>query len=85
MNRLLNIQIFKDNADEIFWGNKTFEITENTKNFQEGDTVIFTVFEHPEHPINLFAYEVTCVVNGFCAEGCGLKSDYVALGLKQEP
>lgn len=83
MNRTHKLKIFKENADNIFEGKKTFEIVENTKNFQEGDVVIFTGFDYSEHPINLIAYEITYVVSGLNSMGYGLKNDYVALGLKR--
>jgi len=83
MNRTHKLVILKNNADEIFEGNKTFEIRRNDRSFQEGDVVVFKAFEHPEHPINSIEYEISCVVTESCAEGCGLRNDYVALGLKR--
>ena len=64
------LRIDKQFADEIFLGNKTFEVRkEDDKVFQRGDTVEFDVNRQnqyiPEaHPISGKVYEITYVLHG---------------------
>lgn len=70
------IKIEKQFADEIFLGNKTFEIRNNDRGYQKGDYIIFDVVDDLGisifHEISDKKYIITYVLSG-----CGLKENYV--------
>jgi len=77
------IKILKDFANAIFDGDKNFEVRENDRGYQKGDTVYFDVINkngsEEIHPIRSTPYEITYVLSGW-----GLKEGYVAFGIKEK-
>lgn len=79
------LRIDKQFADEIFLGNKTFEVRkEDDKVFQRGDTVEFDVNRQnqyiPEaHPISGKVYEITYVLHGW-----GIEEGTCAFSIKEQ-
>lgn len=72
------LKIYKNYADAIVSGDKTFEVRKNTRGFQAGDTVEFTL-EPPmaaKHPIEYKKFEITYVLSGF-----GIEPDYVVFSI----
>lgn len=77
-----NLKILENFADDVLIGYKTFEVRENDRGFQKGDTVSFTCIGKNglklEHLINSKVYEITYVLNGW-----GIKNGYVVFGIKE--
>ena len=75
------LKILDKFADDVLIGYKNFEIRENDRGFQKGDTVEFTCVDKAgiemPHEINKKRYEITYVLNGW-----GLKDGYVVFGMK---
>ena len=82
MTKQHDLNILENFADDVLIGYKTFEIRENDRGFNKGDTIRFTCFDKRgmklQHPINDKVYEITYVLNGF-----GLKNGYVVFGIKE--
>lgn len=75
------IKIQKQFADAILSGDKTFEIRENDRAYQKGDTIKFTVLVDgvpKDHPLNDRVYQITYVLSGW-----GLKNGYVVFGIRE--
>lgn len=70
-------------ADAIADGRKRFEVRENDRGFQAGDTVVFQVVDGMRlpvrHPINGLEWRVTYVLSGW-----GIATGHVVFGFKEE-
>ena len=65
-------------ADDVYAGNKPFEIRKNDRDYKVGDHIVFNVIDDlPEHPLNKVEYKITYVFDEF-----GLTDDYVILGIQ---
>lgn len=75
------LKIQRPFADAIISGDKNFEIRENDRGFQKGDTIKFICMDGlitaAYHIINDAEYEITYVLSGW-----GLEDSFVALGIK---
>ena len=77
------IKIRQSFADAVYSGEKTFEVRNNDRGYQKGDTVWFTVLRDDEnikvsdHPLNKVPYEITYVLSGW-----GIEEGYVVFGIK---
>lgn len=69
-------------ADDVAMGYKNFEVRENDRGFQKGDTVEFQcVGMHGNklpHALDSKRYEITYVLNGW-----GIKNGYVVFGMRE--
>lgn len=66
-------------ADDVYAGNKPFEIRKNDRDYRVGDHIIFNVIDDlPEHPLNKLVYKITYVFNEF-----GVADDYAILGIQR--
>ena len=88
--RVHELEIEKDYADSVYFGDKNFEVRNNDRGFQKGDEIIFHVLEKTSlygtwydesHPLHNARYEITYVLCSFC----GLAQGYVAFGIKPMP
>lgn len=81
MTHELKIKI--DFADAITDGRKTFEVRENDRGFQAGDTVEFVVVDRLGleigHPLTGREMRITYVLSGW-----GIKEGYVVFGISFE-
>ncbi len=70
-------------CDDVYYGNKTFEIRLNDRNFKFGDFIHFSPINSDGlllyHPLSNFYYVITYVLSDFC----GLAEKYVALGISK--
>lgn len=79
------ITIIKEFADAVLSGDKTFDVRENDKGYQRGDTVRFEVYDYlgytqswdTRHPITKKRYIITYVLSGW-----GISEGYVVFGIK---
>lgn len=76
------IKILESFADAVNRGDKTFEVRENDRGYQKGDTVRFIVLydygcEMISHPLMKKEYEITYVLSGW-----GIKNGYCVFGIK---
>ena len=77
------IKIRQSFADAVYSGEKTFEVRNNDRGYQKGDTVRFTVLKDDDnikvldHPLNKVPYEITYVLSGW-----GIADGYVVFGIK---
>lgn len=78
MSKIHKIKILPCFADDIFSGEKTFEIRENDRGYQKGDIILFHTSDGSEHKINAAKYRIAYVLSGY-----GLKNGYVVLGLSE--
>ena len=80
---LHKIKIKESFADAVYRGDKTFEVRNNDRGYQKGDTVKFTVLydsdgcEMISHPLKGKQYEITYVLNGW-----GIEPGYCVFGIK---
>lgn len=69
-------------CDDVFAGYKTFEVRENDRGYQRGDTVRFKCVDKKGveliHSINDKFYEITYVLSGW-----GIKENYVVFGIRE--
>lgn len=70
-------------CDEVFYGEKSFEIRQNDRGFQTGDKIIFIPvdengMEHTHLPLSKKIYKITYILSGW-----DLKNGYVALAIKE--
>jgi len=70
-------------ADAVVQGRKTFEIRNNDRGYQTGDTIRFQAVDDVglllvSHPINRRPYAISYVLSGW-----GLKDGYVALAIAE--
>lgn len=76
------IKIREEYADAVLSGEKSFEVRENDRNYQKGDTVQFQVVDNLSfptiHPLNYRRFLITYVLSGW-----GLKDNWVAFSIKQ--
>lgn len=74
------LKIYKQFADAIINGDKTFEVRKNTRGFQAGDTVTFELKPPTEtpHPIESKKYEIAYVMSGY-----GIEPNYVVFGIDE--
>ena len=83
MKKIHTIKIKETFADAVNCGDKTFEVRENDRGYQKGDTVRFIVLydsdgcEMPSHPLMEKEFEITYVLTGW-----GLILGYCAFGIK---
>lgn len=77
-----NIKILRSFADAVISGDKNFEVRENDRGYQKGDTVNFTVIDKGicmnSHKLNTEFFEITYVLSGW-----GIKDGYVVFGIKR--
>ena len=75
------IKLSKDYCDEVYSGEKTFEVRKNDRGYQKGDHISFNpvdrLYGKVYHPVSEKEYEITYVHSGL-----GLEKDYVVLGIK---
>jgi len=81
--KIHEVGILSDFADAIYNGDKTFELTENDREYQKGDHIKFTVLKsltrnRMNHALNDCEYEITYVYSGY-----GLKVPFVILALRR--
>lgn len=73
------IKILDTFANAVYNGEKTFEIRENDRGYQRGDTVTFRVIpENIYHGLNSKVFGITYVLSGW-----GIKEGYVVFGIKE--
>ena len=75
------LKIYKEYADAIISGEKTFELRLNDRHYHEGDMVKFievSAGRPVEHPITEKLYKITYLISGW-----GLKDDWVAFSIKE--
>lgn len=76
------LKLLENFADDVLMGYKTFEIRENDRGYQKGDTVKFQCIGKNgfplQHLINEKTYEITYILNGW-----GIKNGYVVFGIKE--
>ena len=69
-------------CDDVFVGNKNFEVRKNDRGYQKGDRIkFFPVLDigvHFNHPIETALYEITYVLSGW-----GIKDEFVVFGIKK--
>lgn len=69
-------------CDDVFVGNKNFEVRKNDRGYQKGDRVKFIsvldIGVHFNHPIETTLYEITYVLSGW-----GIKDEFVVFGIKE--
>lgn len=75
------IKLSKDYCDEVYSGEKTFEVRKNDRGYQKGDHISFIpvdrLYGKAYHPVSEKEYEITYVHSGL-----GLENGYVVLGIK---
>ena len=69
-------------ADAVLDGRKNFEVRENDRGYQRGDTVRFIVVDKAgkrvEHPLETEEFVITYVLSGW-----GIKDGYVVFGISR--
>ena len=78
------IKLRDEFADAVYNGEKSFEIRNNDRGYQKGDTVIFRVIDNlgltiNYHPLNGVEFEITYVLSGW-----GLRENTVAFAIKRK-
>lgn len=76
------IKILKNYADRILSGEKDFEVRLNDRDYQKGDTLLFTVIAG-EDGVKTIGYSVMKREIKYIHTGLGMKENYVILGLKE--
>ena len=75
------IKLSEDYCDEVYSGEKTFEVRKNDRGYQKGDHIVFIpvdrLYGKAYHPVSEKEYEITYVHSGL-----GLENGYVVLGIK---
>ena len=80
-----HIKLNENFADAVYSGEKCFEIRDNDRGYQKGDTVQFKVMSDnlygvsAPHPLNNVEFEITYVLNGW-----GLKEGFVVFSIKRK-
>jgi len=76
------LKLLEQFADVVYSGEKPFEIRENDRGFQKGDTVEFDVRDKAglmvTHPLGRERFEITYVLSGW-----GLKDGWVVFGIRK--
>lgn len=75
------LKLYKEYADPVLNGEKSFEIRYNDRGYQKGDLIQFQVIDGPyemNHPLNNETFEITYVLSGW-----GLKDNWAALSIKK--
>lgn len=75
------LKLYKEYADSILNGEKTFEIRFNDRGYQKGDFIEFNVIDgiyEINHPLNYKTFEITYVLTGW-----GLQENWCALAIKE--
>ena len=60
-----NLKIMKEFADDVYSGNKTFEVRKDDRNFKVGNLICFRVVhdqEFIEHPLNDTRWQITYIM-----------------------
>ena len=77
-----NLKILSAFADAVLMGYKPFEVRENDRAFQKGDTVRFIAVDKRgnelHHKISTKIYEITYVLSGW-----GIRNGYVVFGIRE--
>ena len=78
------IKLRDEFADAVYNGEKSFEVRNNDRGYQKGDTVIFSVIDNlgltiNSHPLNGVEYQITYVLSGW-----GLPENTVAFAIKRK-
>ena len=80
------LEIYKEDADAILSGEKTFEIRLNDRHYMLGDKVHFykvSAGRPVEHPITDKLYEITYISYGNGLGWGGLRKDWCAFTIKE--
>lgn len=75
------LKLYKEYADPVHNGEKTFEIRYNDRGYQKGDLIQFHVIDgayEVDHPLNNEIFEITYVLSGW-----GVIDNWVALSIKK--
>lgn len=80
-----NLKLYKEFADAVLSGEKSFEIRKNDRGFQKGDHIVFRVIdpnavfnEAVNHPLHDKEFEIVYVINGW-----GLENGYVVFSIRE--
>lgn len=77
-----NLKLHENFCDDVYAGYKNFEVRENDRGYQKGDTVQFQCVDKSglrlPHLINDECYEITYVLSGW-----GIKENYVVFGIRK--
>lgn len=80
--KLHKIKIREEFADDVFSGNKCFEVRENDRGYQKGDLVQFEVVDSMNinryHKLDDVKFAITYVLSGW-----GIKDNYVVFGIRR--
>ena len=70
-------------ADDVLSGAKSFEVRENDRGYQTGDTIQFQVIDHlnlpVHHPLENVVYTITYVLSGW-----GIKENWCVFSIKNK-
>lgn len=82
MGKLHTVKILEYFCDDLMSGKKSFEIRQNDRGYQTGDSISFTPVNNlglpVDHPIKREVFDIKYVLSGW-----GLKSNYVCLAIKR--
>lgn len=77
-----HLKLLDEFCDEVLSGEKNFEVRNNDRGFQKGDSVVFHCIEKngltATHLINFATFEITYVLSGW-----GIQPEHVAFGIKK--
>lgn len=82
MTRTHELKIYKQYADAIVDGRKTFEVRLNDRGYNAGDIVVFEVIDECQnsyltHPLRGKEYRIDYIHSGL-----GMEKDYVVFSIK---
>lgn len=80
------LKIYKEDADAIISGKKTFELRLNDRHYMLGDKIHFYEVSDGrpvKHPITDKLYEITYILYGNNAGWIGLKEDWCVFAIKE--
>ena len=81
MSRHHKLKLREELWDAVMSGDKCFEVRDNDRGFQSGDTVTFVKVDQSGIviPHNQCVFEITYVLSGW-----GIKEGYVVFGIKRK-
>lgn len=79
MKRKHELKILPKYLNDIWSGEKTFELRKNDREFNIGDSLILRAFEEGEYTGDCMEVDVTYILNG---GEYGLDKEYVILGIE---
>jgi len=75
------LKIMQEYADEVYAGNKTFEVRKDDRNYRRGDRIVFRVVDSDKkeipHPLTGKEYKITYILSGF-----HMDDGYVVLAIR---